>query len=174
MAAYSQFPAKPWSTGDTSTDGRFRFDGVGWEEIGGAGKSAYQIALDNGFVGTEAQWLASLKGASFNQRRIGSIVASAVSGAINCNWANFDEIRVLLDANGTLTFSGGNDGQGCTLKVKQDGTGGRTLALPASLRFNADITGYTPTTTANKADRVGFIYDAGDNKYDFVSVVKGF
>jgi hypothetical protein len=28
-----------------------------------AGKSAYQIALDNGFVGTEKQWLASLKGA---------------------------------------------------------------------------------------------------------------
>lgn len=29
---------------------------------GGAGRSAYEIALDNGFVGTEAQWLASLKG----------------------------------------------------------------------------------------------------------------
>ena len=27
-----------------------------------AGKSAYQIAVDNGFVGTESEWLASLKG----------------------------------------------------------------------------------------------------------------
>lgn len=27
------------------------------------GDSAYQVAVDNGFVGTEAQWLASLKGA---------------------------------------------------------------------------------------------------------------
>lgn len=27
------------------------------------GKSAYQVAVDNGYVGTEAQWLASLKGA---------------------------------------------------------------------------------------------------------------
>ena len=26
------------------------------------GKSAYQIALDNGFVGTETEWLESLKG----------------------------------------------------------------------------------------------------------------
>ena len=26
------------------------------------GKSAYQIALDNGFIGTEADWLESLKG----------------------------------------------------------------------------------------------------------------
>lgn len=35
-------------------------NGVGTK--GGDGKSAYQIAVDNGFVGTEAQWLASLKG----------------------------------------------------------------------------------------------------------------
>lgn len=38
-----------------------------WIEIpaiqGPAGKSAYQIAVDNGFTGTEEQWLASLKGA---------------------------------------------------------------------------------------------------------------
>ena len=27
------------------------------------GKSAYEVAVDNGFVGTEAQWLASLHGA---------------------------------------------------------------------------------------------------------------
>ena len=33
------------------------------EELkGDAGKSAYQIALDEGFVGTEEEWLASLKG----------------------------------------------------------------------------------------------------------------
>lgn len=35
-------------------------NGVGTK--GGDGKSAYQIAVDNGFVGTEIQWLASLKG----------------------------------------------------------------------------------------------------------------
>lgn len=29
---------------------------------GPAGKSAYQIAVDNGFVGTQVEWLASLKG----------------------------------------------------------------------------------------------------------------
>lgn len=30
--------------------------------MGAEGKSAYQTALDNGFVGTEAEWIASLKG----------------------------------------------------------------------------------------------------------------
>lgn len=29
------------------------------------GKSAYQIAVDNGFVGTESEWLASLAGGEF-------------------------------------------------------------------------------------------------------------
>lgn len=29
-------------------------------EDGPQGKSAYQVAVDNGFVGTEAQWLASI------------------------------------------------------------------------------------------------------------------
>ena len=29
---------------------------------GDAGKSAYQIAVDNGYNGTESEWLASLKG----------------------------------------------------------------------------------------------------------------
>ena len=31
--------------------------------VGPAGASAYQVAVDNGFVGTQAQWLASLQGA---------------------------------------------------------------------------------------------------------------
>jgi len=30
---------------------------------GAAGKSAYEVAVDNGFEGTETEWLASLKGA---------------------------------------------------------------------------------------------------------------
>ena len=42
--------------GHTPVKGVDYFDGVN-------GKSAYQIAVDNGFVGTEAEWLASLRGA---------------------------------------------------------------------------------------------------------------
>lgn len=38
--------------------------GGGSGEPGPAGKSAYEVAVQNGFVGTAAQWLASLKGAT--------------------------------------------------------------------------------------------------------------
>ena len=44
------------SDGYTPVKGIDYFDGVN-------GKSAYQIAVDNGFIGTEAEWLASLRGA---------------------------------------------------------------------------------------------------------------
>ena len=41
--------------GDTGEQGLKGNDGID-------GKSAYQIALDNGYVGSQAEWLASLKG----------------------------------------------------------------------------------------------------------------
>ena len=45
-----------------STLGKWReYNGGGGS--GTAGKSAYEIAVDNGFVGTETEWLESLKGA---------------------------------------------------------------------------------------------------------------
>lgn len=44
--------------GPQGPEGQPGKDGV----IGKDGKSAYQIAVDNGYKGTEAQWLASLKG----------------------------------------------------------------------------------------------------------------
>ena len=43
-------------------DGRTPEKGVDYSD-GVDGKSAYQIAVDNGFIGTEAEWLASLRGA---------------------------------------------------------------------------------------------------------------
>lgn len=110
-------------------------------------------------------------GRDFNNRRVQSVTAS---GTVTCNWGAFDEIRLTLTGNTTLSFQPGNDGQGCTLKIKQNSTGNFTLTLPGSVRFNADVVAYTNTKAADKADRVGFIYDAGDSRYDFVSVIKGF
>lgn len=41
---------------------RLQIAGVIQGPQGDPGKTAYQLALDNGFVGTEEEWLASLKG----------------------------------------------------------------------------------------------------------------
>jgi hypothetical protein len=37
-------------------------DLINTPDVLGGGKSAYDIAVDNGFEGTEQEWLASLKG----------------------------------------------------------------------------------------------------------------
>lgn len=50
------------AAGRDGIDGKDGIDGIDGVD-GKDGDSAYQIAIDNGFLGTEAEWLASLKGA---------------------------------------------------------------------------------------------------------------
>lgn len=61
-------------------------------ESGADGKSAYQIALDNGFVGSQSEWLASLKGATGASGAPGKDGASGSPGA--------DGITPTIGANG--------------------------------------------------------------------------
>jgi hypothetical protein len=46
------------------------------ERIGPRGYSAYEVALQNGFVGTEEEWLASLKGEQGNPAGFGTVEAT--------------------------------------------------------------------------------------------------
>ncbi|BCM95212.1 putative tail fiber protein [Burkholderia phage FLC6] len=48
--------------------------------VGANGKSAYQSALDQGFVGTEAAWVASLKGATGTAGAAGATGAAGADG----------------------------------------------------------------------------------------------
>ena len=78
--------------------------------VGPRGKSAYQVALDDGFVGTEAQWLASLDGAdgknsytilaAFTAPSTGNFVQPGVGATIiatvgSSGWAVIGEDAVL-------------------------------------------------------------------------------
>lgn len=150
---------------------------------GDQGISAYQSAVALGYAGTQAQWIASLKGEKGDRgdpgapgipslRRIQTI-ADTDTGSVTCDWSAYDEIRVTLTTNATFSFTGALDGQGCVLKLKQGGVGGYTATFDAAVRFNALIPSYAPTSALGKADKVGFVYDGGDGKYDFVSVVPG-
>ena len=52
--------------------GLLAFSAIG---LGGCAESAYDIAVKNGFIGTEQEWLASLQGASSSFRSFGNISA---------------------------------------------------------------------------------------------------
>lgn len=139
------------------------------------GQSAYELAKELGFVGSEAAWIASLEGppgpSTNAARRILSI--GAASGAVVCNWSLYDEIRLTLAGDVTLSFSGARDGQGCLLKIRQDATGSRSVTLPGSTRYNTLIQSYAPTPQPGMVDKIGFVYDSAESVYDLVSLVPG-
>lgn len=81
----SREPAIETDTGKLKIgDGIRRWSELGYLSGEGApgepGKSAYQVALDNGFVGTEVQWLASLVGANGLQGLPGADGATGPKG----------------------------------------------------------------------------------------------
>lgn len=64
---------------------------------GADGISAYQVALNNGFIGTEADWLASLEGPQGIQGETGATGATGPAGADGVDGASAYEVAV---ANG--------------------------------------------------------------------------
>lgn len=97
-----------------------------------------------------------------------------VTGALTIDWDNCDEARLNLIGNTVVTFSGGVDGQKLMLRTTQDSTGSRLMSLSSNVRYNADVPTVVLTTTANKTDRIGFIFDSTLGKYDVVAVAKGY
>jgi hypothetical protein len=99
-----------------STSNFFIYDGTDWVTIGGgaSGASAYEIAVSNGYSGTEAQWLASLVGATGAQGATGSTGATGAQGPSGATGSTG-----ATGATGPGVASGGTTGQYLT---KVDGT----------------------------------------------------
>jgi hypothetical protein len=100
MAAID-FPSSP-TLNQQETLGGFlwQWDGEVWRKIN-AGKSAYAIAVENGFVGTEAQWLASLVGAD------GAAGANGADGADG----GFDTAQTVANLSTNYTLQSSDKGK---------------------------------------------------------------
>lgn len=137
------------------------------------GKSYYYYS--NGGTPVWVDFLSGLngpRGKSFFERRI-QVIDNTINTVV-CNWDLYDEIRISLAGDITLLLQGGQNGQGCTLKLKQSLAGSNTVTIPSNVRFNNDVVSYSISIESLKSDRIGFIRDTIDNKFDFVSVIKGF
>lgn len=97
---------------------------------------------------------------------------ASISGNVTIDWSMYDEVRFTLVGNTVLTFIGATDGQGCVIKLKQDGVGGHTVGLPGNIRYSMDMVSYSVVAAAGGVDRLGFMYDSDDTKYDFISTVR--
>lgn len=183
--------------GPAGTNGTNGADGAD----GADGLSAYQIAVNNGFVGTEAEWLASLEGPQgpqgiqgvqgpagpagpagadgadgadgLNAYQIAATVL-AYAATIEVDLNTNSRFEVTLTGNATINVVNGVQGQAFTIRIKQDGVGTRLVTWGSGIRYGADITSIVLSTTPNKADYVGFIRDVTGAAYDVVALTKGF
>jgi len=96
------------------------------------------------------------------------------AGGVTVNWALGHVAEIILNQNVTFTFTGANNKERLILMIKQDGTGGRTVTWPATVRFGTDLTSMIVTATADKQDYCGFVYDSAASKYDAVSHMRGY
>ena len=102
---------KDGKNGRNGTNGKDGVDGIdgkngedGKNGVDGKdGKSAYTIACENGFVGTESEWIESLKGADGTSVGVASVSESLESGGENV---------VLFSDGQSVTVRNGEKGEG--------------------------------------------------------------
>lgn len=106
----------------------------------------------------------------------GTKVVSLTDGAtITTDASTGNNFTVTLGGNRTLANpTNPTDGQKCVWRLKQDATGGRTITLDTAFRLGSDVTAVALSTTPNKTDYLGAIYNAADSVWDVVSLARGY
>lgn len=86
-----------------------------------------------------------------------------------------NHFRVTLGGNRTLSNpTNPADGQRAVWEIIQDNSGSRTLAVGSAFAFGTDLTGITLTTTGNKRDFMGCIYNTTAAKWFVVAFIRGY
>lgn len=106
------------------------------------------------------------------------VTALTDAATIATNAALGNKFSVTLGGNRTLGApTNPVDGQICTWRFKQDGTGTRTLSLATgagAFAFGTDFTSITLTTTIGKTDVLTAMYDSASDRWWVIGFVKGF
>jgi hypothetical protein len=132
--------------------------GVNGDPIPGPpGRSAYQTAVDNGFVGSETQWIASLRGADGQRGPKGEtgpqpvIYQEEINTAAAVYFAQYPVQNGQDGADGT-DGTNGHDGASAYEVARQNGFQGSESAWLASLHGERGIAGPPPSdqTVAEK------------------------
>lgn len=127
-------------------------------------------------AGTGSAWVFLRNKGDYVEARRTNNGTNAVSyaSAMNVNLDVYQVADITLTGNPTINLTSGAHGQKIMLRLKQDGTGSRTVTWGSAVRFGADIPSVTLSTTAGKTDVIGFVFDAVAGKYDLVAVAKGY
>lgn len=160
---YKQNDGDAWILVGTHSDLNLGNDMLAKQDSGNGSYIYRAVLYDNSFNGspTKAKFVKVIP------------LTDAATIAIDASLGNL--FTVTLGDNRTLGApTNAKPGQMIVIRVKQDGTGSRTLAYNAIYRFSTDIPSPTLTTTASKTDYLGFIYNEADTKWDCIGKVFGF
>ncbi len=107
--------------------------------------------------------------------RIGAPVVLTPGAAVAVDASKGDYFTLSPAQNFTLSNpTNPTDGQRILIRILQDATGGRVITLDTKYRLGTDIPTLVLTTTPNKVDYIGFVYNLTADKWDLVAVTKGF
>lgn len=146
------------------------FDGTTWSKVEVAiqrGKSAYEIAVENGFVGTEAQWLASLKPAVLQTMGISTTDAMSQNAItnefgkviyVNDAFTSTDtelkiyDVEPLTEVHGSTVLVGFGQLIGVhqnfnKIKIRTKATDDANLPTKVKLRIREEVYNATPILT---------------------------
>lgn len=137
------------------------------------GKSAYEVAIDNGFDGTESEWLASLKGETGDQGNTGSEGKSAYEIAVQ-NGFEGTELEWLNSLKGETGSAGekgetgasGSDGLSAYQIAVNNGFDGTESEWLASLRGNDGVDGINGNDGKDGADGKSAFELAQENGFE--------
>jgi len=102
------------------------------------------------------------------KRIVGGIVALTDGATINTDASQGNTFTVTLGGNRTMANpTNPASGQKIVYRIRQDGSGNRTLSWGSAFRFSGSAP--TLTTAANKTDYIGFVYHATDAKWDCIA-----
>lgn len=105
-----------------------------------------------------------------------TVVALAYAATLNTDASTGDIFDVTLTGNATLA-NPTNPVNGKTLRwrIKQDGTGSRTVTLGNKFAIPSSASSPLPfSTAANKMDVLAATYHAGRDKWDVIAFVPGY
>jgi hypothetical protein len=141
----------------------------GGEGNGTGGYGNIRLAMSGGKVIVNS----SISAKSF----IHSLSSAIATGTtITTNVLDGDYFDIVLSASVTLSNPiNAVRGSKILWVFRQPNAGGPfTVALDSKFRFGATITGYTSSTVANVSDYFGAAYNHRDDKWDVISIAKGY
>lgn len=105
-----------------------------------------------------------------------TVVALTYAATLNTDASSGDIFDVTLTGNATLANpTNPVDGQTIRWRIRQDGTGNRTVTLGNEFVIPSSATSPLPfSTAANKMDVLAATYHAGRDKWDVVAFVMGY